>query len=134
MSKTYCCSYDHKLVCVDDKFSKSFKFLLNKDAVYNFINSMIKESKCCSDVTKKRFNKEFVMTKKENEDFDWICDNDYVDNDVKVRDPCHITGKYRDSAQRDCNINVKLNDKIPVVFHNLKNYDSHYARAMQVQS
>ena len=23
-----------------------------------------------------------------------------------------------------CNINVKLNHKIPIVFHNLKNYDS----------
>ena len=91
---------------------------------------MIKESKYCSDVMKKHFNKELVMTKKDNEDFEnstkcWICDNDYIDNDVKVRDHCHITGKYRGSAHRDCNINVKLNHKIPVVFHNLKNYDSH---------
>ena len=36
-----------------------------------------------------------------------------------------ITGKHRGSAHRDCNINVKLNHKIPVVFHNLKNHDSH---------
>ena len=36
-----------------------------------------------------------------------------------------MTGKYGGSAHRDCNINVKLNHKIPVVFHNLKNYDSH---------
>ena len=54
-----------------------------------------------------------------------ICDNDYIDTDVKVRGPCHITGKYRGSAHRDCNINVKLNYKSPAVFHNLKNYDSH---------
>ena len=53
-----------------------------------------------------------------------MCDNDYVDYDVKVRDDCHITGKYRGSAHRDCNINLKLNHKIPVVFHKLKNYDS----------
>ena len=70
------------------------------------------------------------MTKEDNENFKnstkcWICDNDYIDNDVKVRDHCHISGKYRDSAHKDCNINLKLNHKIPVVVHNLKNYDSH---------
>ena len=90
--------YDYKLVCVDDKFSKSFKTYLGKNAVYNFINSMIEESKYCSEVIKKHFNKEFVMTKEDNEDFKnstkcWICDNGYIDNDVKVRDHCHITGK-----------------------------------------
>ena len=55
----------------------------------------------------------------------WICDNDYIDGYVKVRNHCHITGKYRGSAHRDCNITVKLNHKIPVTFHNLKNDDSH---------
>ena len=60
---------------------------------------MIEESKYCTDVMKKHFNKKLVMTKEDNEDFEsptkcWICDNDYVDNDVKVRDHCHITRKY----------------------------------------
>ena len=37
------------------------------------------------------------MTKEDNEDFKystkwWICDNEYVDNDVKVRNHCHVTG------------------------------------------
>ena len=91
---------------------------------------MIKESNYCSDVMKRHFNKELFMTKEKNKDFEtstkcWICDNDYIDNDGKVRDYCHITGKYRGSAHRDCNNNVKLNHKIPAVFHNLKNYDSH---------
>ena len=35
----------------------------------------------------------------------WVCDTDYDDNDVKVKDHCRITGKYRGSAHRDCNIN-----------------------------
>ena len=91
----------------------------------NFINNMIKESKYCSNVMKNHFNKEVVMAKEENEDFKnlskcWICDDDYVDNDVKVTDHCHITEKYRGSTHRDCNINLKLNHKIHVVFHNLK--------------
>ena len=43
---------------------------------------------------KKHFNKERVMTKEDNEGFEnsakfWTCD---IDNDVKVRDHCHITG------------------------------------------
>ena len=110
--KHVACSYGYKLVCVDDKFSKPFKSYLGKDAVYNFISSMIKESKYCSDVMKKHFNKELVMTKKGNEDFKnstkcWISGNDYIYGDVKVRDHCYITGKYRGSAHRNCNISVK---------------------------
>ena len=35
---------------------------------------------------------------------------DYIDNDAKVRDHCHITRKYRSSAHRDCNISLKLNE------------------------
>ena len=90
----------------------------------------MEEINYCSDVMKKHFNKKLVMTKKDNQDFEnstkcSICDNDYIDNDVKVRDHYHITGKYRGSAQRVCNTNVKLNQRIPVIFHNLKNYDSH---------
>ena len=49
------CSYDYKLVCVDNKFSKPFKTHLGKDAVYNFINSMIEETEYCSDIIKKTF-------------------------------------------------------------------------------
>ena len=45
---------------------------------------------------------------------------------IMLRDHCHITEKYyRDSMESDYNINLKLKYKIPVVFHNVKNYDSH---------
>ena len=43
------CNFGYKLVCVDDKVSKPL------DAVYDFINCMIEESKYCRDVTKKLF-------------------------------------------------------------------------------
>ena len=91
---------------------------------------MNEESKYCSDVMEKQFHKELIMTQEDNKDFEkstkcWICDNDSIDNNVQVRDHCHITGKYRRSAHRDCNINVKLNHKTLVAFHNVKSYDSH---------
>ena len=112
--KHIACFYGYKLVCVADKF-----------------NNTIEESKYCSDVMKKHFNKELVMTKEDNEDFKdsikySICDNDYVDNNVEARDHCHITGNNRVSANRYCNVNIKLNHKISVVFHNLRNYDYHF--------
>ena len=47
------CSYDYKLVCVDDKFSKDFKTYLEQDAEDNFINNMVEESKYRSNVIKK---------------------------------------------------------------------------------
>ena len=68
--KHVACSYGYKLVCVDDKFSKPFKSYLGKDVVYNSISSIIEESKYCSDVMKKHFNNELVMTKKDNEYFE----------------------------------------------------------------
>ena len=77
-----------------------FKSQLGEDVVYNYINTMIEESKYCSEMVKKHFNKELVMTKEVNKDFEnstkcWIYDNDYIDSRVKIRDHCHITGKYR---------------------------------------
>ena len=67
--KYIACSYGYKLIYVDDKFSKPFKSYLSTDAVYSFISSMIEESKYCSNVMKKHFNKELVMMKENNEDF-----------------------------------------------------------------
>ena len=58
---------------------------------------MVEESKYCSDLMKKQFNKEFVFTKKDNKDFknSIICciwDNEYVHGNFKRRDHSHVTG------------------------------------------
>ena len=45
--------------------------------------------------------------------------------DNKVRDHCHITGKYRGATHYSCNINLKIPKKVLVIFHNLKGYGSH---------
>jgi hypothetical protein len=49
--------------------------------------------------------------------------------DDRVRDHDHITGEYRGMAHNKCNLEEgkknTRNYKIPVVFHNLKNYDGH---------
>ena len=42
-----------------------------------------------------------------------------------MRDHDPITGKYRGSAHQNYNINLKLTKTVPVIFHNLRGYDSH---------
>ena len=41
----------------------------------------------------------------------WICNKLFTDEDKKVRDHDHITGRYRGSPHSDCNINLKLAKK-----------------------
>ena len=70
------------------------------------------------------------MTEKEEEQFQssntcWICENLIEDDNEKVRDHCHITGKFRDAAHWSCNINLQLTKKGPAIFHNLRGYGSH---------
>ena len=58
-----------------------------------------------------------------------ICNQAYTNKDIRVRDHCHITGSYRGSAHQYCNLKVRINSKefkIPVIFHNLKGYDSYF--------
>ena len=47
------------------------------------------------------------------------------EEDNKLRDHCHATGKFRGSAHWSCNINIKLTKKVPVIFNILKAYGSH---------
>ena len=58
-----------------------------------------------------------------------ICDKAYTDKDLRVRDHFHITGKFRGSAHQECNLRLRVKPedvKIPVIFHNLRGYDSHF--------
>ena len=103
-------------------------------AVYGFMEKMLEEVKYCKTIMRKHFNKPLKMTAKDEEKFKTakechICDKRYTEKNIRVRDHCHITGKFRGSAHQDCNLKLRINPeevKIPVIFHNLRGYDSHF--------
>lgn len=56
----------------------------------------------------------------------YICHLPFTVGNIKVRDHDHLTGKFRGAACNGCNLNFKLPKFIPIVFHNLSNYDAHF--------
>ena len=54
-----------------------------------------------------------------------ICFKPFTEKKRKVRDHCHHSGLYRGAAHSSCNLQYKIPNYIPVVFHNLTGYDAH---------
>ena len=78
----------------------------------------------------KETKKDIIMKQEDEEDFKnnnicRFCEKELLSD--KVRDHCHLTGKYRGPSHIICNINVNEKDSnfIPFVFHNFSNYDCH---------
>ena len=129
------CGYGYKVVCCyDDKYSKPVQIHRGENAVHKFMENMLEEVDWCKSIIKKHFNKPLEMTEENEIDFQkatkcHICDQQYTDKDIRVKDHCHITGEFRGSAHQDCNLKLRIKPtkiKIPVLFHNLRGYDSHF--------
>ena len=143
------CGYGYKVVCHQDQsYSKPLEIYRGEDVIEKFIEKMYQEVSDCQKVMKKHFRKRLIKTKENELDFQnstrcYICGEEYTDEEEfvyingrkhkilnhPVRDHCHITGKYRGSAHNNCNLQLRLDPeklKIPVIFHNLKGYDSHF--------
>ena len=87
--------------------------------------------KYCKNIIKCKFHKPLKINKIDEGNFKQakechICGEKYNETDRRVRDHCHETGKYPGSAHGKCNLNFQLTSKLPVIFHYLKGYDSHF--------
>ena len=129
------CGYGYKVICCyDDKYSKYTRIYRGENAVYKFMEKMLEEVEYYKAVIKKHFNKPLVMTEVDEQHFKTmdgchICVEKYTDKNVCIRDHCHITAKFRGSAHQECNLKLRIKPediKIPVIFHNLRGYDSHF--------
>ena len=124
-------SFSYYIKCFDDEVysPKLVTYTAstdNEDVAQIFVNMLEEDAKSIY----KRFRapKDMIFGTKEREKFDdmtecWLCGGELgVD---KVRDHCHLTGKYRGAAHNKCNLQYRRPKFIPVVFHNLSGYDSH---------
>ena len=75
-----------------------------------------------------KFQKSMIMTMHyklvyDNSTLCHICNEDLGED--RVRDDCHLSGKFRDAAHEVCKLKYKVPTFFPVVFYNLSGYDRH---------
>ena len=123
------CSFAYKLVYVDDMFTKSIVLFRVENAANEFIKVILKKYQYCKKVIRKRFNKNLIISagkeQFQSSNTCWICEKLIYNDDEKVRDHCHITGKFRGVTHWSCKINFQLTKSVSVIFHNLRGSDSH---------
>ena len=73
------------LIKLVDRFTKPIFVYRGENAAYEFIKAIFKEHKYCRKVMNKHFNKNLILTEKEEHLFQesnscWICKN-LIDND-----------------------------------------------------
>lgn len=145
-------SYGYKVVSLNPEENKDFKYIsvvantnagvvrsgaqvspmgnTTDDVALYFLEEM---RAVCSKLKERiRINTPMKLTRKEEDDFQeathcHICQREFNEdgNNPKVRDHDHFTGKFRGAAHNKCNLNYRVNTKIPILFHNFKGYDSH---------
>ena len=118
------------VVCIDYRFTKPIVVYRGKNVACEFIKAILKEYKYRKKVMNKHFNKNLIMSEEEEHLFQqsnscWTCENLIDNNEEKVRDHCHVTGKFRAVTHWNCNINFQVTKKVTVIFHNLRGYESH---------
>ena len=52
----------------------------------------------------------------QNSEICWICYQKIINNKDKVRDHCHITGKFRGAAHKECNSKLRIPRKLQIIF------------------
>jgi hypothetical protein len=124
-------SFCYYIKCFDDDIysQDTVKFTAkseNDDVAKIFVDMLTQDIKKIYEQFKKR--KDMIFTEADEKIYReatvcHICEQELGDD--RVRDHCHLSGKFRGAAHESCNLKYKIPNFIPVVFHNLSGYDSH---------
>ena len=96
-----------KIVCIDDRFTLLSIIFKGKDRINKFITCILDKQKWAQKITKKYFSKRLIMISEDEETYSnshicWICKQEL--NADKVKDYCHVTGKFRGAPHNKCNL------------------------------
>ena len=129
------CSYCYYIKCFDDKLFPPIlrRYTITKKDVSVggiFVRNLEADIKRIYE--KFKWEKAMWTTPEEEQEFEeatvcHICEKKLYNKEGwdKVRDHCHLTGRYRGAAHNQCNLEFKLPKFYPVLFHNLSGYDTH---------
>ena len=134
-------SYALQVVCSFDKTHNKFYSYRGENPVAHMIETLLLIKNKTDKIIKRLrvVHKSPKLTAEEECSFQaskicHICEEEI--HGAKVRDHCHLTGKYRGSACNSCNLNFTTMSKdgkteskpedLKIIFHNLRGYDGHF--------
>ncbi|XP_077270167.1 uncharacterized protein LOC143901616 [Temnothorax americanus] len=124
------CSIAYYVQCSYDETLSAYRFCSDNDCVAWFVEELkglahrvknvLFDIVCMVDLTRDEWETFHSAAQCH------ICEKPFAPNDNRVRDHCHLTGRYRGPAHSTCNLNYKDSHFIPIIFHNLSGYDAHF--------
>lgn len=96
------------------------EFLLKLEEVVFKIDNIYKTTNIKIHITPDEEHRHNTMTNCE------LCGNIFSKTILKCADHDHLNGKYRFSCCSHCNLKLKKPNFVPIFFHNLSGYDSHF--------
>ncbi|XP_070531293.1 uncharacterized protein, partial [Cardiocondyla obscurior] len=116
--------------CSFDESLSRYKYRRGLDCVEWFVEQLVKLAHRVKTIMLKTVPMETLSNAQRQEHKNatvcHMCKNPFAVGEKRVRDHCHLTGRYRGPAHSKCNLRYRDTRYIPIVFHNLSGYDAHF--------
>lgn len=122
------CSFGYKVVCTDSNYTKNTVLYRGLDSPQKLLECLLHDSQQIEQHLQNM--KPLNLNDQKENSFQiskhcCLCMKVFTEKDTKARHHDHTTGKYIGAVHMNCNLQCKQVTFIPVIFHNLKNFDAH---------